>query len=210
MGVNEDGLTNFCEWNTKKGKIIGTDIAQALLNISGHPGFIDADDTKRVALLKKGKIIAAVSGIWDTAVIKKAFGGEYGACKLPTYTCAGKQVQMSSFTGYRLLGVNSYSINKEWAYKLADFLSGEESQKFFFKQVQHGPANKSAAASDAIEDVPAITAVLEQSEYGVLQKVGQKYWTPMTTFGNTITAGNPNNIPLQDLMDQLVSGITES
>lgn len=131
MGVNEDGLTNFCEWNAKKGKITGIDIAQALLDIAKHKGFIEANDSKRVTLVQKGKVIAAVSGIWDAATMTKAFGGEYGACKLPTYTCAGKQVQMSSFTGYRLLGVNSYSVNKEWAYKLADFLSGEKSQTFF-------------------------------------------------------------------------------
>lgn len=76
--------------------------------------------------------------------------------------------------------------------------------------MQRGPANINAAASDAIGKVPAIAAVLEQSEYGVVQKIGQKYWTPVETFGSTMAAGNPNNVPLQDLMDQLVSGITES
>lgn len=210
MGVNEDGLTNFCEWNETEGDLTGTDIAQALLDIAGHPGFLDADDAQRVEMLEDGTAIAAVSGIWDAAIAEEAFGGEYGACKLPTYTCAGRQIQMSSFTGYRFLGVNSYSAHKEWADRLADYLSAEESQQYFFEQLQHGPANSNAAASDAVGKVPAIAAVQEQAEYGVLQRIGQKFWTPVMTFGTTMAAGNPNHIPLQDLMDQLVSGITES
>lgn len=210
MGVNEDGLTNHCDWNAKKGKIKGTDIAQAILSIAKHPGFQEADDAAKIELMQDGTAIATVSGIWDAEIAKKSFGGDYGACKLPTYTCAGKQVQMASFKGYRLLGVNSYSEHKEWADKLADYLSSEESQKFYFEKSQHGPANSNAAASDEIEKVPAIAAVMEQAEYGELQTVGQKFWTPTTTFGNTMAAGNPNNIPLQDLMDQLANGIAES
>ncbi len=210
MGAGEDGLTNYCEWNAIKGEVTGTDIAKALLKISSHPGFQDADDDMREEIVKSGTAIAAVSGIWDAALMENAFGGEYGACKLPSYTCAGKQIQMSSFKGYRLLGVNSYSQHREWAERLADYLSDEESQKFFFEQAQHGPANRSAAASDAVKAVPAITAVLEQSEYGVLQEVGQKYWMPVMEFGTVMAAGNPDNIPLQDLMDELAAGITES
>ena len=29
-GVNEDGVTNYCNWNSKKGKIKGIDVAQAM------------------------------------------------------------------------------------------------------------------------------------------------------------------------------------
>ena len=34
FGLNEDGVTNHCNWNTTEGNIKGVDIAQALLNIS--------------------------------------------------------------------------------------------------------------------------------------------------------------------------------
>ena len=44
-----------------------------------------------------------------------------GAVKLPTYTCAGQQIQMASFTGYKMMGVNAYSKHKDWALKLADW-----------------------------------------------------------------------------------------
>lgn len=33
----------------------------------------------------------------------------YAAAKLPTYNCNGKKVQMSTYFGYKMLGVNPYS-----------------------------------------------------------------------------------------------------
>ncbi len=67
-----------------------------------------------------------------------------------------------------------------------------------------------AAASDAVGKVPAIAAVIEQSQYGVLQRVGNSYWSACTSFADTIAAGNPDNMPLQDLVDRLVKEITAS
>lgn len=207
LDLNADGLTNSCNWNATEGDVTGVDIAEAFLNISDSPGFLNGTNFDEA--VKDGTAIAGVSGIWSVASVKEAFGGDYGACKLPTFTCAGGQIQMSSFKGYRLLGVNSYSAHRGWAEKLADYLTNEENQKLRFEREEHGPSNTNAAASDAVTQVPAIAAVLEQAEYGVLQKVGQKYWTPMTNFGKTMAAGNPNNVPLQDLLDQMVSAITE-
>lgn len=207
LGLNEDGLTNTCDWNKTEGDITGLDVAKGMLSIARNPAFLNDSDFPGKA--KDGTAIAVVSGVWDIASMKQAFGDDYGACKLPTYTCAGRQVQMASFTGYRLLGVNSYSRHKEWAEKLAEYLSGEESQKLRFERAERGPSNINAGDSDEVRQNPAILAVLEQSEYGVLQKVGQKYWTPVTDFGTVMAAGNPDNKPLQDLLDEMVSGITE-
>lgn len=205
LALKEDGLTNFCDWNKTKGEITGLDVARGMLSIARHPGFLNDADLSGAAL--DGKAIAAVSGVWDIAPMKKAFGADYGACKLPAYTCGGRQVQMSSFTGYRLLGVNAYSKHKGWAEKLAEYLTGEESQKLRFERAERGPSNQNAAAEASHN--PAILAALEQAEFGVLQKVGQKYWEPVEAFGHTIAAGNPSNVPIQDLLDDMVSGITE-
>lgn len=207
FGLNEDGLTNSCDWNRTEGEITGVDVAKAMLSIAKSPAFLSESDF--AAALADGSVIAIVSGVWDMASVRKAFGDDYGACRLPSYTCAGRQVQMASFTGYRLLGVNSYSKNKAWAEKLAEYLTSEESQKYRFERAERGPSNKNAAASEEVQNNPAILAVLEQSEFGVLQKAGQKYWAPATKYGNTLAAGNPGNIPLQDLLDEMVSGITE-
>lgn len=207
LSLNEDGLTNSCNWNATEGDIKGVDIAQAMLDISASPAFMN--NTDFVTPAKDGTAIAVVSGVWDINNMKEAFGDDYGACKLPTYTVAGKQVQMSSFTGYRLLGVNAYSKYRGWAEKLAEYLTNEDNQKLRFERAERGPSNKNAAASDALNNVPAIVAVIDQSQYGVLQKVGQNYWTPMTEFGTAMAEGNPKGVALQDLLDQMVAGITQ-
>ncbi|GFI22727.1 cyclodextrin-binding protein [Lachnospiraceae bacterium] len=210
FGINEDGVTNHCNWNTTEGNVKGVDVAQSLINIAINPGFIAQSDALFVEGVKNGTCIAGISGVWNAITIQKAWGNNYGACKLPTYTCKGQQIQMSSFKGYKMFGVNAYSEHQEWAHKFAEWITNEENQILRFEDRSQGPANAIAAASDEVGKVPAIAAVIEQSQYGILQRVGNSYWDACTSFADTIAAGNPDNVPLQDLMDRLVKGITAS
>lgn len=210
FGLNDDGVTNHCNWNTTEGNIKGVDVAQALLNISSSPAFMNAGDAALLEGAADGTVIAGISGVWNEVEIKKAWGENYGAVKLPTYTVAGQQVQMSSFKGYKMMGVNYYSENKEWALKLADWLTNEENQTLRFVERSQGPSNKKAAASDAVSKVPAIQAVIAQSEFGVLQRVGNSYWAPVTEFGEAMASGNSKGTDLQEIMDVMVEGITAS
>lgn len=210
FGVNDDGVTNYCNWNTTEGDIKGTDVAEALLAIAASPGFENRADGDFVAGIQDGTVIAGVSGVWNAMEVKEAWGDNYGAVKLPTYTCAGKQIQMSSFVGYKMIGVNAYSKNKEWALKFADWITNEENQNLRFVERNQGPSNINAAASDEVKEVPAIAAVIDQAQYGNLQRVGNNYWMPFMTFGEIMAAGNPDGTDLQELMDTLVAGITAS
>ena len=210
FGINEDGVTNYCNWNSTEGSIKGVDVAQALLDITASPAFVAQGDGSFVTGMQEGEVIAGISGVWNATSVKETWGANYGACKLPTYTCKGQQIQMSSFTGYKMFGVNAYSEHLAWAHKLADWLTNEENQTLRFVERSQGPSNKNAAASDEVGKVPAIAAVIEQSQYGNLQRVGNSYWTACTTFADIIAAGNPDNIPLQDLMDTLTNGIAAS
>lgn len=210
FGINADGVTNYCNWNSTAGSIKGVDIAQGLLNIVSNPGFLSAPNGSFVDDIKSGNVIAGISGVWDAVKIKNIWGDDYGACKLPTYTCGDKQVQMSSFTGYKMMGVNSYTKHPEWAHKLAEWITNEENQTLRFVDMSQGPSNIKAAASEAVKKVPAILAVIDQSQYGTLQRVGNNYWTACSNFAKTILSGNPSNVTLQELMDTLVSEITAS
>lgn len=210
FGVNDDNVTNHCDWNSNKGEIKGVDIAQAMLDISSSSGFKNAVNEDFITNAKKGSVIAGVSGVWSETELKKIWGDDLGAAKLPTYTVAGKQVQMASFTGYKLMGVNAYSANPQWAAKLADWMTNEQNQTIRFEMNGQGPSNTKAADSDAVKASPSIQAVIAQSEFGKLQRVGNSYWDACTTFGNTMAAGNPNHVKLQELMDNLVNGITKS
>lgn len=210
FGLNDDGVTNYCSWNSTEGDIKGVDVAQALLDISASPAFELRADPDFPAGVKDGTIVAGVSGVWNAIEVKNAWGDDYGAAKLPTYTCNGKQIQMSSFTGYKMVGVNYYSEHKDWACKFAEWITNEENQTLRFVERNQGPSNKNAAASDEVMKVPAIQAVIAQSEFGKLQRVGNKFWEPFTAFGETMAQGNPAGTELQEIMDILVREITAS
>lgn len=210
FGINEDGVTNYCNWNSQDTSIKGTDVAEAMLAIAASPGFANMPDAGFLAGVQDGSVIAGVSGVWNEVEVRNAWEDNYGAVKLPTYTCAGQQVQMSSFKGYKMMGVNYYSKHKDWALKLADWLTNEQNQTLRLEERSQGPSNINAASSDALNEVPAIQAVIAQAEYGVLQRVGNSYWEPMTDFGELMASGNPSGRDLQELLDTMVAEITAS
>ena len=106
--------------------------------------------------------------------------------------------------------MNAYSEHLDWALKFADWITNEENQVLRFERRNQGPSNINAASSDAVKQVPAIQAVMEQAQYGVLQRVGNNYWTPSSEFGLKMAAGNPEGKELQEILDTLVAGITAS
>ena len=115
---------------------------------------------------------------------------------------------MASFSGYKLIGVNAYSKESMWASRLAEWITNEENQMRRFLMRGQGPANIHAAASKEVQSSPAITALLEQSEFSNLQRVGGNFWQPVITFAEEILAGNPSGKPLQEHLDIMVTGIT--
>ena len=86
------------------------------------------------------------------------------AAKLPTYTVAGKQVQMASFSGCKLIGVNPHSKNVGWSMLLAEYLTSEDTQVTRFKQRGLGPSNINASESDEVKADPAISALAAQAK----------------------------------------------
>lgn len=208
LGLNDDGISNFCTWNDTEGDIKGIDVANAMVNMAKNPGFLSTDDAGFLEGLQNGSVIAGVSGIWNALAVEEAWGNGYGAAKLPVYACAGQQVQMASFSGYKLIGVNAYSEEKEWAAKLAEWITNEENQKLRFSLRGQGPSHINAAASEEVQSSPAITALLEQSEFSFLQRIGGNFWEPVTAFTTEILAGSPSGKSVQELLDDMVTGIT--
>lgn len=210
LTLNEDGLTNSCNWNATDTAITGAQVTEALLNISGNAGFVSCTDEAFVSGVKDGSIIAGVNGTWNASVAEEVWGENYAATKLPTYTCNGQQVQMSSFAGYKLIGVNAYSEFPGYAMMLGEWLTNYDNQVKRFEQRGLGPANVEAAASDAVKASPAIAALSEQSQFATVQRIGDKYWSPAQTYGAIIAAGNSDKVDLQTLVDNLAEGITAS
>ncbi len=209
VGLNQDGLTNYCTWNSSDGPIRGVDVAQAMLDIAASPAFSDRPDVEFLDGVRDGTVIAGISGVWNAVAVEEVWGGDMGAAKLPTYTCAGRQVQMASFSGCKLVGVNAYSEHPDWADRLAQWIASEENQRLRFEMRGQGPANASAASSSQVQSSPAIAALLEQSNYSQLQRVGGKFWDPVAEFSASMSQGNPSGASLQAQLDRMAEGVTQ-
>ncbi len=208
VGLNDDGITNYCTWNSTDGAIKGTDVAKAMLDIAKHPGFLSTDDAGFLEGVRNGTVIAGINGVWNAVAVGEVWGDGFGAAKLPSYTCAGKQVQMTSFSGYKLIGVNAYSKERKWAARLAEWITSGENQMLRFGMRGQGPSAINAAASEEVRSSPAIAALLEQSQYSSLQRIGNNFWEPVTTFTSDILNGNLSEETLQEQLDIMVEGIT--
>lgn len=201
LGLADDGVNTVCNWNEAP----GADVTQAVIDICKNPGFIALKDEEFTGKLKDGTLVAGVNGTWRANDAEEVWGDNYAACKLPTYTLDGEQVQMASFSGFKLIGVNPHSANVGAAMLLADYVTNEENETLRFKERAQGPSNTNALAAASS---PALTAVVEQSEYASLQRVGGNYWASAETLGQICVNGNPDGKDTQTLVDDAVAGIT--
>lgn len=206
---DENGGT-VMDWNKSVNGINGTDVAQSMLTIAADPAFVPVTDGDTSNQLGSGELAAIIDGTWDATAAQEAFGEGYAATKLPSYTCAGQQIQMGSAAGYKMIGVNPHSQNVGWAMELALFLTNEESQATRFSEREIGPSNNNVAASDEVLANAAIAAVTEQNDIGgVIQEVGDNYWESAKSFGEILAQGNPDGTDLQTLLDNLAEAVAQ-
>jgi len=202
--LEDDGVTTGTDINGAG----GTDVVQAMLDIAAHPGFISLGDAEFVTGINDGSIIAGINGPWNAVAAQEAWGEYYSAAQLPTFTLAGSQVQMGGVVGCKLIGVNAFSAYSGWAMLLAEWLINYDSQVIRFVERGQGPSNIAAAASPEVQADPALSALAAQSAHSAVLLVGGNFWSNTETLGAIIAQGNPDNIDLQELLDNAVVGIT--
>ena len=200
----DDGINTVCNWNEAP----GADVTQAILDISTQPAFKSGADADIVAGIKDGSCCAAISGTWNAGTAEETWGENYAATKLPTYTLNGEQVQMASFSGYKLVGVNPHSSNVGVAMLLADYITNEDNQAKRFNDRKLGPSNIKVNESEAVQNAPAIAALAAQSDYATLQRVGANYWSSAQSLGEILASGDTQGKTTQQLVDDAVAGIT--
>ena len=209
-GLNEDGTTAI-DWNgTSPSGVTGTQVTQALLDIAANPAFMAIADGDISNQIKSGSLCAAVSGCWDSQVAAEAFGDDYMACRLPSFTAGGKEIPGGAVASYKLMGVNAHSQNSGWAMLLAEFLSNEESQVARYTARQLPPCNTAAAADPAVAADKGVAGLADQSANAQLQSAGGKYWDPTKSFGEQIAQGTikSDDASVQAALDDLVAGVT--
>ena len=166
----------------------GLEVMKSIRHYVNRKGLVaQTDDSKMIAALTPDKngnreAAAVVSGTWNAATIKQLLGDDMGVCILPTVKIGGKDMRLSGFMGYKLMGVNGYSKNKGEATRLAAYLTNEQNQLKRFKDRGFAPTNKKAAATSEVVNDPVISVVLEQAAYNRSQKnVPSTFWTPMAS-----------------------------
>lgn len=196
--------TQVCDFNNEKGVQAG----EAIKNFAAHSAFTTGDDSVLVAGFENGEIAAAVTGTWNAEKIQAALKDNYAATKLPSYTTTDGLVQLSSFAGYKQLGINSQTKFPVEAMDLADWLTNEQNQVLRFETRGYGPSNLNASQSDAVQANVALAALALQSQFAVSQNdVLGTYWGPAEAFGAAMEAKDYSKT-VQELLDEMVAQIT--
>lgn len=204
ISLAEDGRSNVCDWNRTDGPYKGTDVAEAMLAIAESKAFLNTNDEGLRNGIESGEVAAGVNGPWNAEFIKKQWGDNFRAVKLPTYTLKGEQVQMGSFAGYKLMGVKAGSDSPKWAAEFASYMTNEENQLKRFQVTGECPSNVKAAQSAEVQASPAVMALGSQAAYSTRQSISGSFWTPAAIFGTIMASGNPDGRDLQELLDELV------
>jgi len=198
--IDEDGRQRS-DFNSD----IGIAAGEALRAFAEHPSFLSGNDAVLVSGMGES-ICAGISGTWNAAAIRKKLGGNYRACKLPTFTLNGEQVQMGSFMGTKLVGVSAATESPQEAGALAAFLTNEGAQILRYKVRAMGPSNIEAAAFQAIQEDAALMALKAQSPFAVSPKqVTGSFWGPAKAFGEAIL--DRSDTDMCALLDELVTSI---
>ena len=169
----------------------GINACKAMSKLTSSKAFSckSTDNEKIITGFTTKSTAVAVSGTWNAPQIKKILGENYGVCKLPTVNVNGQDVQLSSFKGYKLFGVNSHSGDKiVEAHKLAAFLSSEAMQAERFEKHMVGPTNN--AAANAVKDDVTFAALNAQKQFAKEQtSVPSSFWEPLKGVGLNIIDG---------------------
>lgn len=206
--LGETSIT--CDFGNETGKAV----TQSLWELVKNPKVkADADDSKIVAGIADGSIIAAFSGIWNRGAIEAALGDNFAAAKLPTYTYGTgadqQQVQLVSFAGYKLLGVNNYSAHKADAFAFADYYTNQSNQVRHFELRSYLPTNIEAQKDERVKNDACGRAIAQQLAYTKTQKnVPSTLWDPLKGLGNAmLTSVQTGNFELEEQLAACVKAI---
>ena len=115
---------------------------------------------------------AVISGTWGKYDAENILGDNYGVCKLPSFTgCDNKTYQMGCFAGGKILSISPQqeALKEELLNDIALYLTNEENEIDRYREFGWAPSNTSAIKLDIYENNLAVTALLDELQYGVPQ-----------------------------------------
>ncbi len=184
----------------------GFKAAKAIRYLKAHSPVIGKGDDPTKLGRDKG-LAACVSGIWNyptalNAMEKAGRPQDLGCAEMPTFTIEGAKYHISSFSGYKLIGVKPQTDAKKVSVckRIARYLSSYTCQLQRFKEVGWGPTNLTALADKDVKAHPGLAALRAQKPYSKPQVQCPSSWfSSVSTLANSIKADSTD----QEIRDQL-------
>ena len=197
VSFNQDGTFKSAtsDFDSEKGIMGAKAVNQLLRNANVDTTHAGARNKAPIAGNGFG---AVVEGSWNYAAFSEALGDKMGVTKLPTITVEGKTANLSSFLGYKLLGVNPKKSagNTErlsLIHQLANYLVSAKVQEARFDTLNTVPTQKSVKAMDKVQSNGLVKALAAQGEFAVAQTVTPgNIWSGAQTAVESLRVENPD------------------
>lgn len=204
--VDKNGNITGCNSTLATGK--GVTALKGMIALTSDPAYVQSENAASKFNSQGGDAAVLISGVWDSATVSGHLGENFAAAKLPTYTVDGKEYQMGSFGGYKLIGVKPQKDSERlvFCHALASFLTGETMQAARFKEKGWGPSNINVRNTQSVKDDIALTALGEQLEFSVPQgQYPNEFWNITEAFGTDLNSGKYRNYSDEQLLKVLTS-----
>ncbi len=192
--VEDIGLNN-------EGAVKGAQMIQSWFAKNYLPKSITIDVMD--GLFKEGKVGAVMSVPSSLVNYAGALGDDLGVAPIPKLD---NGEHTPSFLGVKGWVLSPYSKNKEWASKLALYMTSQTSLENHFRVAGEVPATLGILTSDLITKDPYFWAVAEQSKYATptphIPEISQT-WEPMKNAFVFLSQGNDAKEVLNEAVDQI-------
>lgn len=172
-------------YNSDAGLIAGRGISY----LKQHNIFGNDDDPSKLGR----SLGVCVSGIWNYGYALEAVGAEnLGCAPMPSFKVGDNSYHISSFSGYKLIGVKPQTDSKKVSVckRIARYLSGQQCQTERFNLVGWGPTNIAALNMDSVKNHPGLKALREQKPYSKPQvQCPSSWYGSVSSLSNSIPAG---------------------
>ncbi len=209
----------YSSWtlNSESGKFESfTDNYNSAAGLEAAKGLKELDNKTLVAgnsqASKLGSSAAAVvSGIWEYEVADGNLGENLGCAELPSFHVGEATYHLSSFDGYKLLGVKPQVNVKKASVcrKIARFLTNEDCQFERFNKAKWGPTNKAASQKEDVLNHKGLQALAAQHQYAKPQGQCPGSWfTALATTAKAVTSSATDD-QLRSILNNYELGLPE-
>lgn len=213
------GCSSTWELDERSGKFVGyeDDFASDDKGLIAAKGLKEIADTSVVASNSQasklnGTAAAVISGVWEYEVALNRIGPDrLGCAEMPFFTVDGQDYHLSSFDGYKLMGVKPQVDAKKASVcrKLAKYLTGASCQTERFKEVSWGPTNNDASARDEVKSHPGLAALAKQHEYAKQQGQCPGAWfVALSTTAKAVTT-NSTDDQIRAILNNYKNGLPD-